>query len=195
MEYSEAVDRAGHLRLEKPHAAFADSYRGLVKEFVDAGEELVPFPLSFPNDDFAAFVARLEACSRGEDIPPGFVAHSTFWLVDNETVVAVSNLRHSLTDALRREGGNIGYGVRLSARRKGFATEILRRTLERARDLGLSEALVTCSNTNEASSRTIVKNGGVLDSEEFLPERDEVVQRYRVALTTPEMPESRPSPA
>lgn len=170
------------LLFEAPHEGRQDSYRGLVREFLDAGEPLVPFPLTFPNEDFPAFVARLAACSRGEGIPPGFVPHSTYWLVSDDEVVAVANLRHVLTDALRREGGSIGYGVRPSVRRRGFAGEILRCTLARARGLGLTEAWLTCAKNNIASVRTIIRNGGVFLSEEFLAERGEVVQRYRIEL-------------
>jgi predicted acetyltransferase len=170
------------LQFEKPHVGRQDSYRDLIREFLAAGEPLVPFPLSFPNEDFPAFLARLAACARGEGIPSGFVAHSTYWLVRDDEVVAVANLRHSLTDALRHEGGTIGYGVRPSARGHGFAKEILRRTLIRVRELGLSEALLTCAKSNVASVRTILANGGVFLSEEFLPERSEIIQRYRIDL-------------
>jgi predicted acetyltransferase len=170
------------LCFEEPHAGLRDSYRDLIREFLEQGEPLVPFPLAFPNDDFSAFLALLASCAKGEGIPPGFVPHSTYWLTSNGIVVGVANLRHALTDALRREGGNIGYGVRPSARRMGFAHELLRRTLERARDLSLSEVLLTCGDSNEASIRTILRSGGVLVSKEFLPERGEVVRRYRVSL-------------
>ena len=66
------------LRLEEPSARLRDSYCGLVQEFIEAGERLVPFPLSFPHDDFPKFLEGLSACARGEDLPPGFVAHSTY---------------------------------------------------------------------------------------------------------------------
>jgi predicted acetyltransferase len=166
-------------RFERPHAALAESYRAMIAEILDRGEEPIPFPLSFANDDFAAFLAKLDACSRGEGIPAGFVAHTTFWLVDGRgEVVAVSNLRHALTEKLRIEGGHIGYGVRPSARRRGHATEILQRTLERAGALGIAQALVTCASANEGSRRTIIKCGGRLHSEGFVESRGEVVQRY-----------------
>ncbi|MBW3587911.1 MAG: GNAT family N-acetyltransferase [Actinobacteria bacterium] len=169
---------------ERPQIGLADSYRSLIKEFEENGEELVPFPLTFPNEDFEAFLKRLEASSRGEGIPEGWVPHTTYWLVQDGVVVAVSNLRHSLTDALRREGGHIGYGVRPSARRRGLATEILKRTLGEARELGLNEVLITCGSTNAGSIRAILNNGGEFLSEEFLPERGEIVKRYRINLGT-----------
>ena len=169
------------VRFEEPHIGRADSYRAMVREFLDRGEELIPFPLSFENDDFAALVARFAACARGEGIPEGFVPHSTFWLVDAAgEVVGVSNLRHALTDRLRIEGGHIGYGVRPSARRRGHATELLRRTLGRARALGIGEALVTCSKANAGSVGTILKCGGRIQSEEYVEFRGEIVQRYLV---------------
>lgn len=173
------------LRFEEPYARFQDSYRQLVREFLERGEPLVPFTLSFEHSDFPAFLARLAACARGEGVPDGFVPHSTYWLVrDDEEVVGVSNLRHRLTDALRIEGGHIGYGVRPTARRLGFATQLLRHTLARARELGIAEALLTCARTNEASIRTILNNGGVLVSEGYVPQRNEVIRRYRITLTT-----------
>lgn len=169
------------VRFEKPHAALADSYPAMVREFVDRGEALIPFLLSFAHDDFGAFLAQLSACERGEGIPAGFVPHSTFWLVDDAgEVVGVSNLRHRLTDRLRVEGGHIGYGIRPSARRKGHATELLRRTLEHARALGIDEALLTCAKDNAGSVAAIRKCGGRFHSEEFIESRGEIVQRYLV---------------
>ena len=174
-----------NLKFEEPHSDLQDSYRSLVREFVDRGEPLVPFPLAFPNDDFSAFLARLAGCRRGEGIPTGFVPHSTYWLVRNgEEVVGVSNLRHRLTDALRLEGGHVGYGIRPSARRLGFATELLRHTLDRARAMKLPEVLLTCSKSNEPSVRTILRNGGVFMSEGLIPSRGDVIQRYRISLET-----------
>lgn len=171
------------LRFEAPHVGLHHSYRSPVREFVELGEPLVPFPLAFANENFAAFLDRLSACARGEGIPEGFVPHSTYWLVHNGTeVVGVSNLRHRLTDALRFEGGHIGFGVRPTARRRGFANELLRHTLAQARALGVHEAWLTCDKTNTASIQTILRNNGILVSEEFIPKHAEIVQRYRIPV-------------
>lgn len=170
------------LTFEEPHSALRDSYRELVNEFLRAGETLVPFTLSFANDDFEAFLAQLEDCRKGVGIPSGFVPHSTYWLVSDGTVVGVVNIRHSLTDALRHFGGSIGFGVRPSMRRNGFASELLRRALIETRCLGVSEVLLTCNKENVGSARTILANGGRLLSEEFMADHGGMIQRYQIDL-------------
>jgi predicted acetyltransferase len=167
------------LQLVHPATNLRDSYRSPLAEFVDSGEALVPFTLAFDNADFPAFLSRLEDCAAGAGIPDGFVAHSTFWMVRDATeVVGVSNIRHALTPALCREGGNIGHGIRPSARRQGLGAAILHASLRRAANLGLSDLLLTCSKQNVASAKTIMRNGGVLQSEEYLADHDDIVQRY-----------------
>jgi predicted acetyltransferase len=174
-----AASVAQSTELVRPSALFRDSYRGLVAEFTGASEKLIPFTLAFEHDDFEALLLRLDACTQGSDVSKGFVAHSTYWLVRGHTdVIGVSNIRHTLTAALRREGGNIGFGIRPSARRQGFGKVILRQSLTRAAELGLARVLVTCGKSNVASSKVIAHNGRILESEEYLPDRGEIVQRF-----------------
>lgn len=42
--------------------------------------------------------------------------------------------------------------------------------------------LLTCAKDNIASVKVIVKNGGVLESEHYLPSRGEMVELYWIAL-------------
>ena len=179
-------DRArGSLLLQAPTADLRESYRSLIAE-LDAGRERkIPFPLSFPFEDFEALLARLRDNSNGIGLPDGFVPHSTFWLVrDGGEIVGVSNLRHRLNETLAREGGHIGYGIRPSARRNGYGREILKQTLRRAGGIGIERALVTCGKQNVGSAKVIVGNGGEFESEEFCAERGEVVQKYWIRIGT-----------
>jgi predicted acetyltransferase len=170
-------------KLESPSLRFKDSYLSHVEEFRQRGEWLIPFPLKFPTDDFPAFIERLEKCAQGSEIPNGFVAHETFWLVEDDAhVVGVSNLRLTLNDKLRKDGGNIGYGIRPTARRRGFATQILGETLQKAREHGITRALVTAEKGNTGSIKTILKNGGVWESEELLPAYNDVMQRFWIPI-------------
>ncbi len=165
------------LRLVKPDILFEVPYKRFISDF--GSEPLVPFPLNFPHDDFPTLVRKLSDNSQGKDLPKGFVANSSYWFLDNAgKMVGASNLRHRLTEALMKEGGHIGYGVGPSFRKKGHATKILEMMLQEAKCIGISEMLVTCDKTNEASRKTIFRNGGIFDSEELSEPNGKIIQRF-----------------
>ncbi len=171
------------LSLVEPNLDFQQTYASYVEEFRDRHETLVPFVIGIPYEAFEDYVAELLGYSQGVGIAEGWVSHSTFWLIDrNREIVAVSNVRHSLTPNLMREGGHIGYSVRPSRRGEGLGTAVLRESLQKARDLGLERVLITCGKENLRSARVIQRNHGQFDSEEFLEEREETVQRYWIDL-------------
>jgi predicted acetyltransferase len=116
-----------------------------------------------PEGDFETYVARLSGWTRGLDLPGRFVPNSFLVGVVGEKIVGRLSLRHELNDFLRRVGGHVGYGVVASERRKGYATEMLRQSLPRARLLAIRRLLVTCDDDNLGSQRTVEKCGGVLE--------------------------------
>lgn len=97
----------------------------------------------------------------------GYVPSEVFLAArkNDNLVVGMIDFRHPLSDFLKNYGGNIGYSIRPSERRKGYASEMLRQILSVCRDFGESRVLLTCDKENIASKRTIVKNGGVLENE------------------------------
>ncbi|WP_433222608.1 GNAT family N-acetyltransferase [Dactylosporangium sp. CS-047395] len=113
---------------------------------------------------FAAYVSDLRA-QAVEDSPrkEGLVPSTTLWFVEGAEYLGRLAIRHRLTPYLLEEGGHIGYDVRPSARRRGYATAMLRAALPLARGLGIESALLTCDVTNDASRRVIEANGGVLE--------------------------------
>lgn len=171
------------VELITPREEFEASHHSFVEEFRTTGEGVVPWVADEPYDTFAAYVAKLNDGAKGIGLRPGMVPHSTFWLIDSRgEIVAISNLRHALTEFLLKFGGHIGYGVRPSVRKRGYATEILRQTLREAHALGLRKIRLTCDKGDVASARTILANGGELDSEEFLPAEQRVISRYWISL-------------
>ena len=115
------------------------------------------------GESWGEYIARLAMVARGTDVPPDRVP-ATFLVAEvGGVIVGRTSVRHQLNEYLAAAGGHIGYGVRPGFRRRGYATEILRQSLLRARALGIEVALVTCDIDNVGSATVIERCGGVLD--------------------------------
>ncbi len=132
---------------------------------------------------FGRFVAalRLEASDVGaamrafaelgimpyEGVDPAQVVPETvLWWVERSEYLGRIAVRHRLTASLLVKGGNIGYDVRPSARRRGHASAMLAAVLPVAAALGIEWARIDCDEGNVPSRRVIEKNGGVLEKRE-----------------------------
>ena len=164
------------MQLILPSREYEQSYREYILELGD--EERYPFPLDFDHSDFHELLAKLENFRVGKGLPEGFVPASTFWLVDQGEILGVSNLRHYLNDRIRQAGGHIGLGIRPSKRGQRLGVGLLKRTLEKAYEQGISSVHIHCHKHNRPSARMITANGGVLESE--IKDGGEIIQRYVV---------------
>ncbi|MBM2622155.1 GNAT family N-acetyltransferase [Actinoplanes sp. LDG1-06] len=138
--------------------------RGGFDDFSNIGNDLRAYASTWSTPaGFARFVGYLRA-QRLEETPRpvGFVPTTVLWWLDGPEYLGRLNIRHRLAPGLAGErNGHIGYDVRPGARRKGHATAMLAACKPIAAALGLSQVLVTCDFDNEASRRTIERNGGV----------------------------------
>ncbi|MBH0229441.1 GNAT family N-acetyltransferase [Halobacillus yeomjeoni] len=170
------------LQLIKPTIDLKDEYISFYNEWKETGESMVPWVIEKDPGNFEAMVQFLEDNANGVNLPEGWIPHSTYWLIDqNNKVLGVVNLRHELTDFLRNNGGHIGYGIRPSERKKGYATQLLALSLEKAKALYIKKVLVVCDEWNTASYKTIVNNSGVADTD-FVEEDGNVVKRFWIAI-------------
>ena len=93
------------------------------------------------------------------------VSASTFFMVDdNDFIIGMVNIRHTLDDKLLFHGGNIGYSIRPTERGKGYAKIALFLALKECFSLGLTRVLITAEDNNVPSYRTIEALGGVMEN-------------------------------
>jgi predicted acetyltransferase len=170
-----------NLRLIKPNIDFEKEYSEMLTDWKVNDEKHIPWFINCDSADFEAMVKRLEGLSQGIGVDNGLVDNSTYWLInDHREIIGAINIRHRLNDFFLNYGGQIGYGVRPSERRKGYAKEMLRMGLEICRNMGFEKILICCNKENMGSIKTIMKNGGVLASEGIF--NGEEMQRYWIAL-------------
>ena len=119
----------------------------------------------FKNDyhDFNYYLDNLEV----REPKDGTVPDSTFFLLDEERNILLGavNIRHYLNDYLLKYGGHIGDGIRPSERNKGYGTLLVNLSINKCKELGINNILMVCDKQNIYSSKTIIKNNGILENE------------------------------
>ncbi|NFO05019.1 GNAT family N-acetyltransferase [Clostridium botulinum] len=163
-------------------SSYKTEWESLISEFEENGEKLIPLAMKGHANTFEKFLIEAYKNSKGIDLPDGIVPSDIYFLVDDNSkyLIGAIDIRHYLNEYLLKYGGNIGYGIRPSERKKGYATEMLYLALEECKTKGLSKVLITCFKSNVASANTIIKNGGILENE--IAESGNVKQRYWIQL-------------
>ena len=85
----------------------------------------------------------------------------TYLLYVDEKPVGYIGIRRQIDDNWKLWCGNIYYTVRLSERRKGYGTQMLKLALEQCRAMGFREVFTNASAGNTASAKVIEHNGGI----------------------------------
>ncbi|KEK22354.1 GNAT family N-acetyltransferase [Bacillus gaemokensis] len=171
-----------HVYLVTPTIDLKKEYLDFYQEWKDSGETMVPWVITKDPSNFPAMVQELLDAAAGKNIPDSWVPDSTYWLVtNNKKVVGAVNIRHRLTEHLFNAGGHIGYGIRPSARRKGYATKLLALSLKKIKEVGVTKVLVVCDERNTASEKTILHNRGLRDSN-YIEDDGNVVRRFWIEL-------------
>jgi predicted acetyltransferase len=132
---------------------------------------------------FRRYLEVLAEQEQGVNLPFRHVPSTFLFAFVGNRIVGRASIRHSLNEFLHRVGGHVGYDVVPEFRRRGYATEIFRQSLQIARDKsGLHRILVTCDDDNIGSIRTIEKNGGMLENLVDGPDLAKPKRRYWIEV-------------
>lgn len=115
-------------------------------------------------EDYKVWLAQCVLNAEQIGIVDGWkVPQSTYWLFVDNKPAGMGKIRHFLTDKLRADGGNIGYSIRPSDRKKGLGNIFLSELLKECKNVGVNRALLTIQKDNIPSIKVALANKGVLE--------------------------------
>lgn len=170
--------------LLRPTSEYASQIIEYRQEFLDAGDSMDG---TRPLRRFENPEEYIKICAEYEDpekVPSHLVPATQFFFIrksDNK-LVGMIQVRHRFNDYLEKYAGNIGYSVRPSERRKGYAKEMLEMALPFCRKIGIDKVMITCIDGNIGSEKTILANGGTYESTIHEPNSDRNLKRFWITL-------------
>ena len=118
----------------------------------DSFENILEKEMSLHDTDYALSV--------------GMCPGKTFLLIreNDNKLIGMMNIRHHLNKQLLEFGGHIGYSIRPTERRKGYAKiNLYLGLIKSLEEFGLDRVMIDCSATNIGSEKTIQALGGVFE--------------------------------
>lgn len=171
------------LRLIRPDEKYIDEIALFRKEFIDNGSSMDGTSSLKRMEDINDWLEEVRIFADEKTVPENMVPSSQFLALDeNNVIVGAIQVRHRFNDFLEKYGGHIGYCVRPSERRKGYAKKMLEMILPYCKEIGMDRVLITCLEENEASAKTIIANGGEYECTVHEPNGDVNLRRYWIKL-------------
>jgi predicted acetyltransferase len=172
------------MRLIEPSPEYYESFKKMSEDYKKNGSVRYQFHNPLTLESFVNYIHTVEAGKYVDAAVGDLVPQWMYWMTDDSSeIFGVSRFRPVLNQKLMNEGGNIGYDVPPSKRNKGYATQLLSLTLDKARSDGLNKVLITCDKDNTASKRVIEKNGGLYENETISDVTGNEVLRFWIDLS------------
>ena len=153
------------IRLIKPSKEYLTQIKDYRNEFLTLNSSMDGCGPLTRTENPEEWLEQVDLISKKETVPKEFVQATQFLCIREEDnrLVGMIQVRHYFNDYLEKFGGHIGYSVRATERRKGYAKKMLKDCLEYCKELKLEKVLVTCIESNEGSRKTILASGGVYE--------------------------------
>lgn len=138
------------------------------------------------QEDFETWLKKCNDSREGKNLPNGRVPSTQYICIrkpDNK-VVGMLSIRHLLNEFLLNYVGHIGYSVAVDERNKGYGKRMLALGLKKCKKLGIDKVLVTCKDTNVASKKCILSNGGKYEDTRILENGNIKLERYWIENKT-----------
>lgn len=171
--------------LVKPDTSFAGEIRSYREEMLLAGSSMDGTGALRRMENPMEWLRYNAIMEHPEKLPENKVPATQFVLTDTDSrrIYGMLQIRHTLNEYLRNYAGHIGYSVRPTERRKGYARKMLKMALIYCREvLKMDKVMVSCLVENEPSRRTILSCGGVLEEKVYEHIEGVWLEKYWITL-------------
>lgn len=155
-----------HNKICLKEVTFNDNLEGLkfLQELVnEEGIMVAPAPKDINENTYGEWLKAKDDMAKGINLPEGFIPCTTYWVIQDNKIIGLANIKHYLNDYLRKKGGHIGLAIAKDYRGKGLGLQIIKMLVEKARnEFGIDEILFTNEPDNLASRRLCEKIGAEL---------------------------------
>jgi len=156
-------------------------YLDYIQEWEATSERVVPSSTNRKGRTFPEMMHKWTTDETPDAYKAGFVPSTLYFLVRNHSrIIGAIHRRHELNERLLQNGGNVGYGVRPTERRKGYASLMLKLLLTDLGKRNFGKVLITCDEDNCASAKTIERAGGI--PQDKVPFEGVMTRRYWIKL-------------
>ena len=158
---------------EKQAMAYRQEYIDNCEKLINGSSDLIEY------ENYNEWLSQL-AIQKHKECSITDTPATTYFTIrkrDNKIIGSIQ-LRQHLTEELKKDGGNIGYGICPLERSKGYGTKQLSLVLDRARALNMHKVMISCSKDNRASAKIAIHNGGVSTGEGFDEDEGKVTEIY-----------------
>ena len=151
------------LEFRKPSTKDIQEIADFKKEFQESDSGMDGTGILFRSspEEWLEYIDQMEARDNPNTVP---CLQFGLYEKDSGRLLGFIQIRLELKGYLVKFGGHIGYCVRPSERRKGYAKTMLKSALAVCRKEGLEKVLITCLEDNIGSAKTIESCGGTFES-------------------------------
>lgn len=131
------------LQLIEPSIEYEQEWVNYIREIQENDGVIIPKSMDGDIYNYKQFLMEKEQ-NKTSPLDKNLVPFILYFMVDENRIIGVADLRLRLNNFLLQYGGHIGYSIRPSERRKGYGNIILKFVLEKCKEMDLSPVLVTC---------------------------------------------------
>lgn len=171
--------------LVKPDLSMEKEIDLFRKEFLDFKEEKMPGCSDLEKfSSVSEWIKHTRNISSQSTLPEGSVLSDqyVYFRKNDSKIVGMIVFRKIKEGDYLDLMGNIGYSVRPSERRKGYAKRMLEDILPKCRELNFENICIICNKNNEGSKRVIKSCGGKLEKKLYYKSHSICEERYVIDL-------------